>query len=122
MFNPQPPFARPVSFTTAASGTTTWSNPFRMPAGYNGVFSLKWAITGGGSITWKYSMCESRAGTYVLPTGAGSIATSATSVSGDAANGHDAASFTPIVAPWIKIGAWERGNDSTALTAWLIVG
>ncbi|MFH1623568.1 MAG: hypothetical protein ABID54_00240 [Pseudomonadota bacterium] len=114
------PHVIPISFTTAASGTTTWSDPIRIPAGYN-AFTLKWAITGGGRITWVYSISEQYAGDYVIPTGASKIATSGTSITGEAAAGTDAAYFDPEACPFMKIGAVEYTSQATALNAWLIL-
>jgi len=116
------PHVHPISFSVAASGTTTWSDPIRIPAGYN-IFNLKWAITGGGSVTWIYSISESYGGDYIIPKALSgvSIAASGTSITGESADGNDSASFSPVAAPYMKIGAVEKFNADTALTAWLIM-
>ena len=120
--NPAPHVMK-ISFVTAAAGTTTWSDPIRIPAGFS-VFNLKWEITGGGSVTWVYSLSESHAGDYVIPSGTSTtkIAVSGTSTSGSNADGLDCASFQPEVAPYLKIGAVEYRGTATALDAWLVIG
>lgn len=111
--------------SSVSSGTTSWSQVIRIPAGYsNPSFSLKWNVKSGGSVTWVYAISESESGTsFVVPQGASKIATSGTSASGYRSSGHDATYFTPEAAPYIKIGASEVGGirDAT-LAAWLIIG
>lgn len=119
------PYVETLSFSgsSATAGTTTWSDAIRIPAGFQGIFNLKWELNSGGTITWVYSIAEQYSGNYVIPTGTSKIATSATTATGESADGKDSASFSPPAAPYIKIGAVETGGVRTMSVsgAWLII-
>jgi len=68
----------------------------------DGYFSLQWTITGTGTAKIEYNV--SHDGTnYQEPVGATDIATGQTA-------GTNSASFTPIIAPYIKIKVTETGG------------
>ena len=88
------------SSTSAAIDLEQWR-----PTGY---FTVYWVLTGTGTAKFEYLV--SLDGTnYVEPSGASDIASGKTA-------GSDIVSFTPVVAPYMKIKVTETGG-ANAVTA-----
>ena len=86
----------------------------------DGVFALKYTITGDGTLTLEYTGCETKDGTFVEPSGASDIATGLTKTSGT--SGTDIITFEPELMPFMKIKATETvTTDDAVLTLHLFI-
>ena len=79
----------------------------------NGIFSIAY-VTTAGSLTFSYTVCTTKDGTYFTPTGAESIASGVTVGTG----GY---SFSPPAYPFMKLVATEADSAATVLTLHLNV-
>ena len=86
-----------------------------------GTLSLQYTITGDGTLTIGYLL--SNDGTnFVQSTGGHAIGTTLTKTSGYSGDGKDVLVFTPDMARFMKIFAWETGGaDPAVITAHLAV-
>jgi hypothetical protein len=79
----------------------------------DGTFSIKYTVTGDGTCKFEYTVCDTIDGTYLEPSGASDIASSITSSSGT--SGTDWVSFSPILAPFMKIKCTETGTSNAVV-------
>jgi hypothetical protein len=79
----------------------------------NGVFAIKYTVTGDGTVKFEYNVCEKDDGTFIEPSGASDIASSITKTSGT--SGVDVVSFEPEIAPFMKIKVTETGTSNAAV-------
>jgi hypothetical protein len=88
-------------------------------AASNGFFSIEYIITGDGTLSISYTVCNRSDGDFFTPTGTGSgggsIATGLTKTSGVAGAGHGGLSFDPPMYPYIKLVATETGTSNNAV-------
>jgi len=90
------------------AGTVTSSAIDIRRSAQDGLFSIEYTTT-AGSLTFSYTVCSTRGGTYFTPTNGGSIASAITVGSGGL-------SFEVETYPFIKIVATEANVAATALT------
>ena len=82
----------------------------------NGFFSLFYNFTGSGTLKLEYLNGYEKSGPFVEPS-------NATDIGATLGAGSDWLSFTPILAPWMKIKATEDGgvNSITIVTLQLAI-
>lgn len=87
----------------------------------NGFFSVNLKVTGTGAVELSYLLSHDGV-TYLPPSSAASIVAGFTSSSGT--SGQDIFSFSPEIAPWIKIRAINRSAAASTVVAnaWLAMG
>jgi hypothetical protein len=77
----------------------------------NGIFSIEYTITGDGTVTFSYTVCTKKDGTFFTPTGTGTgggaIVAGLTKTPG-----HGGLSFAPPMYPFIKLVTTETGNSA----------
>lgn len=79
----------------------------------NGIFTLFYTLTGNGTCKFEFLLGQTVAGTFVTPSESDEIATGLTV-------GSDLISFSPLLAPFIKIKVTETGGaDHVGVNAWL---
>jgi len=110
---------RPISVNTlinpnapqslAKSGVFTSQAVDLRQIAQDGIFSIQYTYTGDGVITWTYSMCSTKDGTYFTPSGAENIATSTTA-------GTDGLTFEPEMFPFMKIVGTETGTNTAIIS------
>lgn len=99
----------------AASGSATSVAVDLREIAQEGRFSVYSAITGSGTVKIEYLVAPEEDGTYIEPAGASDVATGL-------AAGSAAASFSPVVAPFLRIKATETGGaNGVGLSLWLNV-
>lgn len=74
----------------------------------SGFFSMDYT-TSAGSVTFTYTVCSTKAGTYFTPSGGGTIG-------GPYTVGSGGISFEPEMYPFIKIVATENNSAATVVT------
>jgi hypothetical protein len=79
----------------------------------DGTFSIKYTVTGTGTCKFEYNLCDTKTGTFIEPSGASDIASSITASSGT--SGTDWVSFSPILAPFMKIKCTETGSSNAVV-------
>lgn len=92
--------------TVAASATETSIAFDLRQIAQEGYFSIEYTIGGSGTCTIGYTVCSTKGGTYFVPTGGSSIATSLTA-------GTGGKSFSPAVFPFMKIYVTETGTSNS---------
>jgi hypothetical protein len=86
----------------------------------NGIFSIQYAVTGDGTVKFEYNLGSTETGDFVEPSTASDIASSIVKTSGPGSDGKDIVSFTPELAPFMKIVVTETGTaEAVAVTLWL---
>lgn len=79
----------------------------------NGVFSVESIVTGTGTAKITYLVCSTRNGTYTTPAAASDIKTAQTV-------GTWFGSFSPVLAPYMKIKVEETGGaNPVSVNLWL---
>jgi hypothetical protein len=97
----------------AKAGVLTSVSITLLEAAWNGVFTLHYIMTGTGNVTITYTVCSTSDGTFLTPGAASAIGTAL-------AAGSDVKSFSPLLAPYMKIVVTENNaNPITGLTVWL---
>jgi len=105
---------------SVTKNTTSTSRTVELnQAGTSGTFSLQVAVTGDGTLTFKYTVSNDGQ-TFITPTGFSDIKAGVTKTGGPGGDGKDIYSFSPPIAKFIRITATETGTASAAvLTATL---
>lgn len=86
----------------------------------DGIFSVLYTITGSGTAKIEYTVCATKDGTFIEPSGASDIASGLTSSSGT--SGVDLVSFEPELAPFMKIKLTETGTAADVVVdLWLFI-
>lgn len=99
------------------NGNTTSKSIDLRSIANNGMFSIHYTFTSGGAATLKleYLLAHEENETYATPSAANDIVSAA-------AVGADIVSFSPLLAPLMKIKATENNVAAiTALTAYLCI-
>lgn len=81
--------------------------------GQDGTFSIEYLVTGDGTCKFEYLLSNTAGGTFIKPSGATDIASSITKSSGT--SGRDFVSFSPILAPFLKIRCTETTNTNAVV-------
>ena len=105
--------------STITTGTTSYSDIIDIGTfGKSGTFSLQYYIsTAGVSVSLGYLLSNDYTN-FVQSTEGNLIASGLTNISGQAANGRDVITFTPTMARFMKLAAWETaGATNATLTA-----
>lgn len=112
-----------VTVGSGSAGGTNLSDPIDLrDISRVGSFSLRYISNGAsgaataGTVGFTYLCSQSRDGSYIKPSGAGTIGTSAVT-SGDT----DIFSFSPVVTPFMKIRAIAGTSAPAVVTAELNV-
>ena len=100
---------------TIGSAATVDYGPFLIERG-NAFSVIIEALNAGGSIDVAYKICSSKDGTFFTPAGASLIFDDLL-----VAAVPNAASFTPIAAPWLKISIVNNVAAVHTITAKLVV-
>lgn len=87
----------------AASGSATSEAVDLREISQEGRFSVYATVTGSGTLKLEYLVSPEKGGTFIEPAGASDAATGLIS-------GNSAASFTPVLAPFLEIKATETGG------------
>jgi hypothetical protein len=104
---------------TASGSATSEAIDLRLHAP-NGIFSIQYAVTGDGTAKFEYKLCSTENGDYIEPSTASDIASSIVKTSGPGSDGKDIVSFTPELAPFMKIVVTETGTaQAIAVSLWL---
>lgn len=97
----------------AASASATSGAVDLREIAQEGRFSIYATVTGSGTLKLEYLVAPEKDGTFIEPAGASDVATGLTA-------GNAAASFSPVLAPFLKIKATETGGaQGVTLSLWL---
>jgi hypothetical protein len=100
---------------SVTKNTTSTSRTIELnQAGVTGTFSLQVAVTGDGTLTFKFTVSNDGQ-TFITPTGASDIKAGMTKTGGPGGDGKDIYTFTPPLAKFLRITATETVNSAAAV-------